>query len=433
VATEQEFRHVGGGSKGLFLALRYVFIVTASYLLLFEGRPGPATPGTALAIAAALASNVGLSFLPQGVLFAWWLAAPLLFADAIWVAWLLLVSGGAGEEFFLLYFFVLLLAAVGESLPMVVLGAVVTGGLNLWFTWSRAAWTSGALLRVVFFVSVALFYGHVLTRLKRERIRGDRSAEWARLLEAKVFERTAQLHRLYEESRAASRAKSDCLASMSHELRTPLHIIIGYAEMLREGIPADEVDELAGRVRSAATGLLTLVDGVLEMGRLESGTVPIVPRRVPVADFVEQLQQREWLTPLPGVTLRWDRGPARAEVETDPGKLQIMLANLLTNALKYTTEGSVALRVRDESDAVVFEVADTGPGIPPERLARMREPFHESTAGAQRVHGIGLGLAIVHGYAALLKAGVEVGSVVGRGTTFRVRVPHTLPPVSQAG
>ena len=429
MSPESEFRHLGGGSKGLFLALRYVFIVTASYLLIFQGH-GPVATATAVAIAVALASNVGLSLLPQRLLFAWWLAAPLLVADAIWVAWALVSSGGAGEEFLLLYFFVLLLAAVGESLPMVVLGAVVTAGLNLWATWTRGMWTSPVLLRVVFFFSVALFYGHVLTRLKRERIRGDRSAEWARLLEAKVLERTAQLNQLYQESRAASRAKSDFLASMSHELRTPLHIIIGYAEMLREGVAVSEIDELAGRVRGAATGLLTLVDGVLEMGRLESGRVPIVPRRVPVADFVDELQQREWLTPLPGVTMRWDRGPARAEVETDPSKLQIVLANLLTNALKYTTEGSVALRVRDESDAVVFEVADTGPGIPPERLARMREPFHESTAGAQRMHGIGLGLAIVHGYAGLLKAGVEVASVVGRGTTFRVRVPHSLPPAA---
>jgi signal transduction histidine kinase len=428
--SQHTFRHVGGGPRGMFLALRYVFIITASYLLLFQAPETSVSPTTALTIASAMASNVALSLMPAGVLFAWWVQGPVLVLDTGWVAWALHASGAASDEFFLLYFFVLLLAAVGESLPMVVLGAVLASVVNVWVGWHSAMWTSPTLLRVVFFFSVSLFYGHVLTCLKQERLRGDRSAEWARVLETKVLERTKQLHELYERARGAARAKTDFMSSMSHELRTPLHIVIGYSEMLRDRErPHDDVEELATRIHGASTGLLSLVDGVLEMGRLESGRVPVNPRRLSIDRFIEDLKHREWIAPLPGVTLRWEGRPSATEFETDPGKLQIVLSNLITNALKFTTEGEVALRVEEEPDAVVFEVVDTGPGIPPERLAHIREPFHESSAST-RIRGVGLGLAIVHGYAALLNAAVDVASVVGCGTTFRVRVPHALRPAA---
>ena len=133
------------------------------------------------------------------------------------------------------------------------------------------------------------------------------------MLEAKVAERTAELQRLYEASRAASDAKTHFLASMSHELRTPLHIIIGYADILIDGGIPEEGATLGGRIRRAATALLHLVDSVLEIGRLESGTVCVVPRPVPVDSFVQDLARREWIAPNPGVTLRWDV-PERAAV-----------------------------------------------------------------------------------------------------------------------
>jgi signal transduction histidine kinase len=110
--------------------------------------------------------------------------------------------------------------------------------------------------------------------------------------------------------------------------------------------------------------------------------------------------------------------------------LQIILGNLITNAIKYTREGSIVVTVRDRPDGegVEFDVRDTGPGIPPEQLARIREPFHESESGAHKLEGVGLGLAIVYGYAALLRVEVNVCSVVGHGTSFRLDVPHRYSP-----
>jgi len=257
---------------------------------------------------------------------------------------------------------------------------------------------------------------------------GTRNLLWARELETKVAERTAELERLYEKSRAASSAKSDFMASMSHELRTPLHVIIGYADMLLDhAAPTqDECDVLVGRIRRGGAELLHLVDSVLEIGRLEAGRGRIQVRPVALASFVEELRRRDWIATFAGVTVRWQIEPSSVEIQTDPGKLQIILGNLITNAIKYTREGSIVVTVRDRPEVgrVEFGVRDTGPGIPPEQLARIHEPFHESESGAQKLEGVGLGLAIVYGYAALLGAEVSVRSVLGHGTSFRLDVPH---------
>jgi signal transduction histidine kinase len=275
---------------------------------------------------------------------------------------------------------------------------------------------------------VALFYGHVLSRLKSERQRGDRNLLWARELETKVAERTAELERLYEKTRAASSAKSDFMASMSHELRTPLHIILGYADMLLEhAAPTqDERDILVGHIRRAGAELLHLVDSVLEIGRLEAGRGRVQVRPVALASFVEELRRRDWIPTFPGVTMGWQIEPSSVEIQTDPGKLQIVLGNLITNAIKYTREGSIVMTVRDRPDAgrVEFEVRDTGLGIPAEQLARIHEPFHESRSSAHKLEGVGLGLAIVYGYSALLGAEVSVRSVLGHGTSFHLDVPY---------
>jgi len=427
VVTDVALRHVGGGPKGLFLLLRYVFIASASYLLLFQPTHPVVAPAQALTIALALASNVALSFLPAHLLFSWWVSAPTLVADTVWVSWALHTLGGMGGDFFLLYVIVLVIAAVGERAALVTFGAAIASTATLVEFWSTPAWTTAVLLRVVFLFTMALFYGHVLARIRGERQRGDRSVELARVLEERVAERTAELTRLYEATRDASSAKTDFLASMSHEVRTPLHIVIGYADMLVDGgaRTPSEGARLGAHLRSAATGLLDLVNDILEMGRLESGHVQVDLRPVSVVAFAGELAAREWLAPHPGVTLRWDVRATDASMTTDAAKLQIVLSNMVTNALKYTRDGQVTVTVEARKDGVVvFTVADTGPGIPEAQLAHIREPFHESSGVAgHRIGGVGLGLAIVHRYAALLDIQVAVRSTVGVGTCFVVAVP----------
>jgi hypothetical protein len=129
---------------------RYVFIVAASYLLVFHAPEPVVGALSALVIAAALASNVVLSFVPPAVLFAWWFQAPVLIADTAWVSWTLHSTHALDGEFFLLYFFVLLLTTVGEDLVMVVLGASLVCVVNVYASWGVRTWASSALARVVF-------------------------------------------------------------------------------------------------------------------------------------------------------------------------------------------------------------------------------------------------------------------------------------------
>ncbi|MFN8545584.1 MAG: HAMP domain-containing sensor histidine kinase [Candidatus Binatia bacterium] len=434
--AHEEFRHLGGGRKGVFLLLRYVFIIAACYLILVHAPKEGLGPMQGLMIAAALGSNVVLGFIAPETLFAWYIEAPIITADTLWVSWALQSTGAIGGDFFLLYVFVLFLAATGGNLVMVGLGSILVSAANLYFVQQTVALTSPVMLRVAFFFSVALFYGHVVTETRQERLRADKGFEWARSLEAKVAERTAELRRLYEEAQAASRAKSEFVANMSHELRTPLHIIIGYADILRDAetrTRGGEQDQAIRRIREAAAGLLHLVDGVLEIGKLDAGRVEVNHEVVALPNFLEGLRQEERLPLAPGVELGWDIEAGLPPIETDVAKLAIILNNLVNNAIKFTRAGRIVVRVRRSADAATFTVEDTGPGIAPTQLQTIFEPFQQGEGVTKGPYGgVGLGLAIVKGQAALIGADVNVESQVGHGTRFTVTVPLTPRRVRRA-
>jgi len=424
------FRHMGGGPKGLFLLLRYVFIVSAAYLVLSYWPGLTVAPFTPVMICVALGSNVLLGRLPAERLFSWYVEAPVLVADTLWVSWSLHTVGVSGQEFFLLYFFVLFLAAIGESVEMVVLGTTVVSAANMYFMAESSILSGPHLLRIVFFFTVALFYGHVITQMRHERERADQGFGLARELEAKVAERTDQLQRLYDQAVTANDLKSEFLANMSHELRTPLHIIIGHTHMLADrehGLSADGL-ALNQRTRDVATHLLRLVDGVLDLGRLEAGKVPVTVQPVPLCRLLESLRARDRMPPRAGVMLGWEVPADLPVIETDVDKLSIVIENLIGNALKFTGAGSVTVRARDrrKERLVEIEVADTGPGIPEHQVARIFEPFCQVEGGSSKADGFGLGLAIVQRYAALLGGTVAIESRVGRGTTFRLQLPYVI-------
>ena len=392
-------------------------------------------------IAMALASNVALAQITPAKLFSWYVEAPILVADTLWVSWALNTTGAIGQEFFLLYFFVLFLAATGRNLAMVLLGAILVSAANVYLMADTNIWTSPHLLRVAFFFAVALFYSHVIKEIRQERERADKGFSLARELEAQVAERTAELQLLYEEAKAASVAKSELVANMSHELRTPLNIIMGYGEMLFDRHTASRDPESAGlawRVRGAAETLLQLVDSVLDLGKLESGKMPVTLRTFPLARLAAALQKRERMPMASHVTLDWKIPAELPEITTDPEKLTIVLDNLINNAIKFTAEGSIAVSVRSFSEKreVEIEVADTGGGIDAQHLAHIFQPFHQVDGSATKRHGgVGLGLAIVESYVGLLGGRVRVESTLGRGSTFTVTIPfgaseHGAPEVA---
>jgi signal transduction histidine kinase len=426
-------RHFGGGRKGLFVLLRYLFIAAASYLLVFGAPPGGFGAPQAFMVAAALASNVALSVMRAETVFAWYVEAPVLVADTLWVSWALHSTGTIGQEFFLLYFFVLFLAALGENLVMVLLGSTAISVANVYFT-NPPVWTAPHLLRIVFFYAVALFYGNVLTEIKRERQRADKGFAWARELEEKVAERTDELRRLYNEAQAANRLKLEFIATMSHELRTPLHIIMGYTDLLLDGEFGNLTPEQADTMRIISKEqieLRELINATLGLGRLESGKVELELSHVDVADLLGPLESEMrsgWANP--GVQFIWRVDPNLPRLYTDAGKLKTVLKNLIGNAAKFTERGSITIEAHARDSRVEIAVIDTGIGISKDQQDLIFEPFRQLDSSTTRAYrGVGLGLYIVRRLVEMMGGEISVDSEIGHGSTFRVWLPvNNVPP-----
>ncbi len=232
----------------------------------------------------------------------------------------------------------------------------------------------------------------------------------------------------------ANRIKSQFLANMSHELRTPLNAIIGLTEITLQQRLADEQRHHLKMVKSSAYSLLALVDGVLDVSRLEAGRLWLRselfdPRRM-VAELVEQERHR---ADEKGLELTCTLAPQLpSSLVGDCGRLRQVIANLLDNALKFTDRGWVRLALSWEAaTGLVLEVADSGPGIDPAVQPRVFESFYQGDATSRRRHsGSGLGLAICQELVDLMGGRLALASQPGQGSRFRVELP--LQPIAAA-
>ncbi len=263
-------------------------------------------------------------------------------------------------------------------------------------------------------------------------------------LESRVAERTAQLaeanvaltsevaERMRAEAaaEAANSAKTQFLANMSHELRTPLNAILGHAQLLRldPGLDRERGSALQA-ITEGGRHLLTLVNGVLDLSKIEAGHMDLEPVAFDLdvllrgleALFAQRCRQKQLALHITGGGSRWVQG--------DEGKLRQVLINLLANAIAYTAHGEVRLCVVDtEGDAIRFSVTDTGPGIPAAAQALIFEPFHQEVA-ARGNGGTGLGLTISRRLVALMGGDLTVQAVAGQGSMFAFEVP--LPRLAQ--
>ncbi len=247
---------------------------------------------------------------------------------------------------------------------------------------------------------------------------------------------TIALHNalLIEEARQAAALKSEFLSTVSHELRTPLNVILGYAEMLREGemgmLSREQLD-LFDRIDTNARELNELVETVLSAGKIESGrdmvhveTVSIQALLASIESAVSNLPRNE------AVALRVEATPqAEGEIETDAAKVGLVVRNLVGNAFKFTTEGEVNVTLAARGETLRIRVGDTGIGIDAEHLPSIFEMFQqgESEAAAPRARGVGLGLYIVQKTVRRLGGSVRVESEAGAGTVFEVDLPGLMP------
>jgi len=251
-------------------------------------------------------------------------------------------------------------------------------------------------------------------------------------LEERVAERTAQLAVATQRAQEANRAKSAFLANMSHELRTPLNAIVGYTEIVEEDLAAGDTASSAAdlsRVRSSAAHLLTLINEVLDLSRIEAGRLELS-----LTDLNLRTVLREALDAvLPAAAKHNTRCVLKIEndvplVHADETRLRQCALNLLSNAAKFTKDGVIALHARrckiGSADGVAISVRDTGHGISAEDLQRLFRPFAQADNSATRAHGgAGLGLVITRRLARAMGGDVIASSELGKGSTFTLFVP----------
>jgi signal transduction histidine kinase len=275
------------------------------------------------------------------------------------------------------------------------------------------------------------------------RARDEALRDHQNRLERAVAERTAELveanRRLTaarDEAEAANRAKSAFLANTSHELRTPLNAIIGYAEMLEEDAERSGASEMVAdlrRIRAAAHHLLALINDLLDLAKIEAGRMALHPEPIPAGEVLE-----EAIAAAAPLAAR-NRNRLEAECDAKAGcvyadrrRLRQCLLNLLSNAAKFTENGSITVRVTRErngaGDWIAYRVQDTGIGIRLEEQQKIFESFHQVDSSHARKHeGTGLGLAITRQLCQLMGGDVGVESEPGKGSVFTIRLPACRP------
>jgi len=260
----------------------------------------------------------------------------------------------------------------------------------------------------------------------------DEINESNNLLEQRVRERTADLAVARDQALQASQAKSAFLANMSHELRTPLNAILGYSDILQEDARQLGHDEYLAdlqRIHGAGRHLLTLIDGILDLSKIEAGKMDLRLETFDAAALVDDVAAT--VRPLiksngNGLQIECPRNVGT--MYGDVTKVRQVLFNLLGNAAKFTENGAVCLKVsrvrQDDHDFIEFAVSDTGIGIEPQHMARLFQAFSQAdTSTTRKYGGTGLGLAISKRYCALMGGDISVDSRPGLGSTFTVRLP----------
>lgn len=239
------------------------------------------------------------------------------------------------------------------------------------------------------------------------------------------------LRRAKEAAEAANRAKSVFLANMSHELRTPLNAILGFSDlMVRDCKLTPEQRENIKIISRSGLHLLALINDILDMSKIEAGKVVLKEHAFDLQMMLESLADMFRLRAKDkGLVLKVDHGANIPRyVHADEGKLRQVLINILGNAIKFTQEGHIELRVQMVEKPEIsgcsleFEVEDTGPGIPSEDLEAVFEPFVQSSVGKKVKEGSGLGLAISRQFTRLMGGDISVASRVGGGSLFSFNI-----------
>jgi CheY-like chemotaxis protein/nitrogen-specific signal transduction histidine kinase len=255
-------------------------------------------------------------------------------------------------------------------------------------------------------------------------------------LEELVISRTRELADARDRAVSANQVKSAFLANMSHELRTPMNAILGYSEMLMEeaeDVGQDEFIPDLEKINQAGNHLLSLINDVLDLAKIESGHMEAYAEDIDVGSLIDQVcGTAQPLMSKNTNQFKIERGDQLGRAHQDITKLRQSLLNLLSNAAKFTHEGVVTLRVERKSQVdgewLTFSVSDTGIGIPADKLGHVFEEFGQADSSTTRNYGgTGLGLPISRRFCQLLGGDLTVSSSAGEGSAFTMRIPVLLP------
>ena len=301
---------------------------------------------------------------------------------------------------------------------------------------AREAMQSGLLKAffVLLLVAGTVAWWLVLARQSREVAREESRRQTQALMheidshrrtDQALQEARQQAERARAAAEAANQAKSRYITTISHELRTPLNSILGYAQLMAAdaSMPAQRRHAVQV-IRRGGEHLIQLIDGTLDIARIEAGRFSLTPAPLRLAELLRELSDLvEPQAAAKGLRFRFEtQGTLPEWVRADGQRVRQILINLLGNAIKFTTTGEVTLRARHGREMATLEVSDTGPGMAAEELTRIFEPFARGVGATAGAPGAGLGLTIAKMLTELMGGEMSVESEAGRGSTFRVRL-----------
>jgi signal transduction histidine kinase len=389
------------------LLLRWLSIITTSYLLLLSPG-GSGQPLVVVSILLLLASNVVLHLLPERLIFADRTLIAIVLVDtsitSVAVLWLATIE----PHVLIFYFFVILQAAVGRSFRSTLVAAVATSALALVLNQNHPprSFSADVLLWVPFIVCPGMFFAYLSEQLREDRER--------------------ELERARDAALEASRMKSSFVRNMSHEIRTPVTVILGYIRLIGEHLASigDETSRsMFEAVERNSTRLLNTVHGILDISRMESDSFEIHPTRIELGPFLqEKVADFRKFAEDKGLSLVEEIDARSAAVIFDEYCLSRALVCLLDNAIKFTQQGRVLVRLgRSDDGRLCLEVRDTGVGIEPTYLPHLYEAFSQEKLGSARpFEGSGLGMAIAKKFLEINGAAISVQSHKGTGSRVAI-------------
>ncbi len=316
----------------------------------------------------------------------------------------------------------------------------ITGiGLVLWIIYAQAASRLGdatgiigqtvVLIFFVFAIVAGIACWFLVLAHDTRRVAEEESMRQNALLQKEIDAHRltdAALQKAKEDAEAANLAKSRYVVGLSHELRTPLNAVMGYAQVLERDDTLPEARRPAvSTIRRSAEHLSGLIDGLLDISRIEAGRLQIYSNEINIHEFLDQIVDMfRMQASAKGLGFEYVRAPNLPPfVRTDEKRLRQILVNLLSNAIKFTEEGRVCLNVSYRSQVAGFVVSDSGPGVALEEQVKIFEPFGRSkSVNSGRIPGLGLGLTITKLLSETMGGAIALSSEPGKGASFEVRL-----------